>query len=136
VTTVVALRIARYAEASYAAIAVVLALGLRLPPRGPDTVLFAHWIGTALLAAAICFRLGRPNRQTWYIAALLSGYVLLNAVTTVVRLVGPDAEALGKPAVIALVVGALLWVTQIVVAACLYVARELRTMPSRIQSGR
>jgi hypothetical protein len=27
-------------------------------------------------------------------------------------------------------------VTQIVVAACLYYARELRTIPSRIQSGR
>jgi peptidoglycan/LPS O-acetylase OafA/YrhL len=131
-----ALRIARYAEALYAAIAVVLALGLRLPPRGPDTVLFAHWIGTALLAAAICVRLGRPNRQTWYIAALLSGYVLLNALTAILRLVGPDAEALGRPAAIALVVGALLWVTQIVVAVCLYHARELRTMPSRIQTGR
>jgi energy-converting hydrogenase Eha subunit A len=131
-----ALRIARYAEALYAAIAVGLALGLRLPPRGPDTVLFAHWIGTALLAAAICVRLGRPNRQTWYIAALLSGYVLLNALTAILRLVGPDAETLGRPAAIALVVGALLWVTQIVVAVCLYYARELRTMPSRIQSGR
>jgi len=130
------LRIARYAEAVYAAIAVVLALGLRLPPRGPDTVLFAHWIGTALLAAAICVRLGRPNRQTWYIAALLSGYVLLNALTAILRLVGPNADALGRPAVIALVVGALLWVTQIVVAVCLYYARELRTMPSRFQSGR
>jgi len=67
----------------YAAIALVLALGLPLPPRGPNTVLFAHWIGTAVLAAAISFRLGRPNRQTWYVAALLCGYVLLNSVIAV-----------------------------------------------------
>lgn len=136
VTTVGAIRIARAAEAVYAAIAVTLAFGLHLPPRGPDTVLFAHWIGTALLAAAISFRLARPNRQTWYVAALLSAYVLFNAVIAVDRLVGHDAPALGRPATIALVVNGLLAVTQIVVAACLYRARELRTMPSRIVSGR
>ena len=79
-TTSTALRIARYAEGVYAAIAIVLALGVPLPPRGTGIVLFAHWIGTALLAAAICLRLGRPNRQVWYVAALLSAYVLFNAV--------------------------------------------------------
>ena len=131
-----AIRTARYAEGAYAAIALVLALGLPLPPRGPETVLFAHWIGTAVLAAAIAFRLGRPNRQTWYIAALLCGYVLLNSVVAVVRLVGPEAAALGRPAAISLAVGALVALTQIVVAICLYQARELRTMPSRIVSGR
>jgi hypothetical protein len=131
-----AIRIARYAEVAYAAIALVLALGLRLPPRGPDTVLFAHWIGTSVLAAAISFRLGRPNRQTWYIAALLCGYVLLNSVIAVVRLLGPEAAALGRPAAVSLAVGALVAITQIVVGICLYQARELRTMPSRIVSGR
>jgi hypothetical protein len=131
-----ALRTARYAEIIYAAIALVLALGLRLPPRGPDAVLFAHWIGTAVLAAAISFRLGRPNRQTWYIAALLCGYVLLNSVIAVLRVLGPEAAALGRPAVISLAVGALVAVTQIVVGICLYHARELRTMPSRVVSGR
>ena len=135
-TTIVALRIARYAEAVYAIIAVVLAFGLPLPPRGPGVVLFAHWIGTALLAGAICLRLGRPNRQTWYVAALLSGYVLFNAVVAIVRLVGPDAATLGRPGALALGVGALLWLTQVVVALCLYHARELRTMPSRTTVGR
>ena len=127
---ITALRVARYAEAVYAAIAVVLAFGLPLPPRGAGLVLFAHWLGTSLLAAAICLRLGRPNRQTWYVAALLSGYVLLNAVVTVSRLVGPESQTLGRPGPLALGVGALLWVTQIVVAFCLYQVRELRTMAS------
>jgi hypothetical protein len=131
-----ALRTARYAEIVYAIVALVLALGLRLPPRGPDTVLFAHWIGTAVLAAAISFRLGRPNRQTWYIAALLCGYVLLNSVIAVVRLIGPEAAALGRPAAVSLAVGAFVAITQIIVGICLYHARELRTMPSRIVSGR
>ena len=130
-TTNAVLRIARYAEAVYAAIAAVLAVGLPMPPRGQNVVLFAHWIGTALLAAAICLRLKRPNRQTWYVAAILSGYVLFNAVVAIARLVGPEPTALGRPGSLALAVGALLAVTQIVVAFCLYQARELRTLSSQ-----
>lgn len=136
VTMPTALRIARYAEAIYAIVALVLAFGIPLPPRGPGVVLFAHWMGTALLAGAICLRLGRPNRQTWYVAALLAGYVLFNAVIAIARLVGPESNSLGRPTVAALLVGGLLAVTQIVVAACLYQARELRTMPSPSSSRR
>lgn len=127
-----ALHVARYAEAVYAVIALVLALGLPLPPRGQGIVLFAHWLGTALLAAAIGMRLGRPNRQTWYVAALLAGYVLFNAVVAIARLVNPalaPGGSLGRPTVQALAVGIVLWLTQVVVAVCLYAARELRTMP-------
>ena len=128
-----ALRIARYAEAAYAALALVLALGLPLPPRGQGIVLFAHWIGTALLAGAIALRLGRPNRQTWYVAALLAGYVLFNAVVALTRMLGANAATLGRPTTAALAVGALLWLTQLVVAVCLYQARELRTMQSPVR---
>ena len=110
-------------------IAVMLAFALPLPPRGANVVLFAHWLGTALLAAAIALRLGRPNRQTWYIAALLSAYVLFNAVVAVARLVSPDEGTLGAPAVQALVVAGVVLIAQIVVAFCLFQARELRTMP-------
>ena len=127
-TTALALRVARYAEALYAVVAVVLAWSLPLPPRGQGVVLFAHWLGTALLSAAICLRLGRPNKQTWYVAALLAGYVLFNAVVAIARLVGPQASALGRPTAAALAVGGVLWVTQAIVAVCLYHARELRTM--------
>jgi hypothetical protein len=129
-TTSTALRIARYAEGIYAVVAIVLAFGIQFPPRGPAIVLFVHWIGTALLAGAICLRLGRPNRQVWYVAALLSAYVLFNAMVAIARLVGPDTATLGRPGLLALAVGALLLVTQIVVATCLYEARELRTMAS------
>ncbi len=129
-TTSTALRIARYAEGVYAAIAIVLAFGVPLPPRGPGVLLFAHWIGTSLLAAAICLRLGRPNRQTWYVAALLSAYVLVNAVVAIARLIAPESDTLGRPGALALAVGALLLATQVVVATCLYEAKELRTMSS------
>ena len=129
-TTNTALRIARYAEGVYAAVATVLAFGVQFPPRGPGVVLFVHWIGTALLAGAICLRLGRPNRQVWYVAALLSAYVLFNAVVAIARLVGPASATLGRPGALALAVGALLLATQVVVATCLYEARELRTMAS------
>jgi hypothetical protein len=130
VTVTTALRVARAAEVVYAIIAVALAFSLSLPPRGPGMVLFAHWLGTALLAAAIALRLGRPNRQTWYVAALLAGYVLFNAGVALARLLGPESSALGRPGVLAIGVGGILWVTQIIVAGCLYQARELRTMPA------
>ena len=130
VTTTTALRVARVAEVAYAIVAVVLAFGIPLPPRGPGVVLFAHFLGTALLAAAIALRLGRPNRQTWYVAAVLAGYVLFNAAVALARLLGPESSALGRPGVVAMGVGAFQWLTQIVVAAGLYQARELRTMPS------
>jgi hypothetical protein len=129
-TTERALRVARYAEACYAATAVVLAFGLPWPPRGQGVVLFTHYLGTALLAAAICLRLGRPNPQAWYVAALLSGYVLFNAGVAIVRLAGPEPGALGRPGLLALAVGAFLWMTQAVVALCLYSAREVRTRPA------
>ena len=128
-----ALRIARYAEGVYAVIALVLATGIPLPPRGQGIVLFTHFIGTALLAAAIAFRLGRPNKQTWYVAALLCFYVLFNAAVTISRMFGPDADSLGSPTVQALGVGAVLWLTQAVVAYCLYQARDLRTMASPVR---
>jgi hypothetical protein len=123
-----ALRVARYAEVAYAVIAVVLAFGLPWPPRGQGIVLFSHWMGTSLLAAAIALRLGKPNRQTWYVAALLSGYVLFNAAIAILRLAGVGTDGLGRPGALALGVGALLWVSQAIVAACLYHTRELRTM--------
>jgi hypothetical protein len=128
VSSSTAVRIARYAETLYAAVAVVLALALPWPPRGTGIVLFAHWLGTALLAAAIAVRLGRPNRQTWYVAALLSGYVLFNAVVAIARMLGPEAATLGTPTAQALAVGGVLWLAQGVVALCLYRARDLRTM--------
>ena len=135
-STATALRVARYAEAAYAVIAVVLAFGLPWPPRGQGIVLFSHWIGTALLAAAICLRLRRPNRQTWYVAAILSGYVPFNAAVALLRLAGAEASQLGRPGTLALAVGATLWITQAVVAGCLYWSRELRTMDQRAASTR
>ena len=124
-----ALRVARAAEGAYAIIALVLAFGLPWPPRGQGIVLFSHWLGTALLAAAIALRLGRPNRQTWYIAAILCGYVLFNAAVAVLRLIAVASDSLARPNALALGIGAVLWVTQAVVAVCLYSARELRAMP-------
>jgi hypothetical protein len=130
VTKDAALRVLAFAEAFYAMVAVVLAFALPLPPRGPGIVLFSHYLGTALLAGAIALRVRRPNRQMWYVASLLSGYVLFNAVVAVWRMLGPDAAALGRPGTIALAVGGFLWLTQVVAAFCLYSAREVRTAPN------
>lgn len=132
-----AVLVARVAEAAYAALALVLALGLQWPPRGAGVVLWAHWLGTAILAATIAVRLGRPNRATWYVAAILSGYVLVNAIAAIVRLVATQAGDPGRPGVAALAVGAVLWTTQLGVAVCLYLARDIRSMgPSPRAPGR
>ena len=128
-----ALRVLAFAEAFYALVALVLAFAIPLPPRGPGVVLFSHYLGTALLAGAIALRVRRPNRQMWYVASLLSGYVLFNAVVAVWRMLGPDVAALGKPGTIALAVGGFLWATQVVAAFCLYSAREVRTMPNALR---
>jgi hypothetical protein len=130
VTKDAALRILGFAEALYAMVALVLAFALPLPPRGPGIVLFSHYLGTALLASAIALRVRRPNRQMWYVAALLSAYVLFNAVVAVWRMLGPEATALGRPGTIALAVGGFLWAAQLLAAFCLYSAGEVRTMPS------
>ena len=129
-----ALRVARVAEVAYAMIALFLAFGLPWPPRGQGVVLFSHWLGTALLAAAIALRLGRPNRQTWYVAAILCGYVLFNAAVALLRLIAAASDSLARPNALAISVGAVLWVTQAIVALCLYHARDLRTMPGPARS--
>jgi hypothetical protein len=54
--------------------------------------------------------------------------VLFNAAVAVLRLVPASSDSLARPNALALGIGAVLWVTQAIVAACLYSARELRTM--------
>jgi len=80
-----ALRVLRWAEGVYALVA--LGLGLSLPPPTPGTaVAWVHWLGTAALAGTLSFRLRRPNRASWYVAALLATYVLASALPSAPRL--------------------------------------------------
>jgi hypothetical protein len=108
-------RIARMAEAAYGAVALFLGMGLPFPPPRPELATWVHWIGSGALALAVAWKLGKPNRAVWYVAALLSGYVLVNTTASLIRVGrGP-----------ALVVAAVVWVLQAVVAACLYSGRAL-----------
>ena len=101
--------------ALYAAVALFLGMALPFPPRGPLLTTWVHWIGSGALALAVAWKLGKPNRAVWYVAPLLSGYVLVNATASLIRVrLGP-----------AFAVAAVVWILQAIVAACLYSARGL-----------
>src|SRR5262245_2459420 len=119
------LRIARVAEALYAVIALALGIAMPFPPRGGALPTFVHWVGSGLLALAVTWRLGRPNRAVWAIAAILCAYVLINAINALIQV----ARFLARPSTfvgISFGIGVVIVVLQLTVAACLYVARDLR----------
>ena len=121
-----ALRIARVAEAAYAASALVVAS--QLPEPGPPNAQeWVHWLGTALLAALIAMKLRRPNHVVWWVAAALAAYVLgawLAAAARTGRMNLPTA-----PVAVALI--AMLLGSQVVVAVCLARLRHLRRAHTR-----
>ncbi len=120
------LRIARVAEAAYAASALVVAS--QLPEPGPlNAQEWVHWLGTALLAALIALKLRRPNPVVWWVATALAAYVLgvwLAAAARTGRLDVPSA-----PVALALIV--VLLGSQAVVAVCLAGLRHLRRSRTR-----
>jgi hypothetical protein len=75
-----------------------------------------HWIGSGVLALVVAWRLGKPNRAVWFVAALLSAYVLVNTTASLVRVHAGTAFT----------VAVVVWVLQAIVAVCLYLARGLR----------
>ena len=119
-----ALRIARIAESVYALIAFLFMLALPLPPQGAALLAWVHLLGTSLLAATLAWRLRRPSRATWLIAALLAAYVMLQAIPIAGEALaawrGQAVARAGGEAVVLLPAGC-----QLVVAICLYRVRAL-----------
>ena len=120
----------RWAEGLYAAVALVLAGSLPPPDRG-NVVAWVHWVGTGMLAAMLAWRFGRPNRASWYVAAILCGYVLFGALRSPPRLgemlrIVRESTGPTLPIVIALVLASLVLATQLAAAVMLFRARAMR----------
>ena len=118
----------RWVEGLYAAVALVLAASLPPPDRG-NVVAWVHWVGTGMLAAMLAWRFGRPNRASWYVAAILCGYVLFSALPSAARLgvmLRIVREATGPTPAIALALASLVLATQIAAAVLLFRARAMR----------
>lgn len=128
-----ALTTLRVAEGVYALVA--LGLGLSLPAPTPGTaVAWVHWIGSAMLAATLAFRLRRPNRASWYVAALLATYVLASAIPSAPRLgamLRYVVENRSVAGALSLSLAVLVVGTQVVAAISLYRLRAVRHLNAR-----
>jgi hypothetical protein len=122
------MRGARWGEALYGVPALFFAMALPTTPEGVEWFLWAHWLGTAVAAFALAWRLRRPTRATWYAAALLSAYVLAYSALAVPRwLSALTAGAEHQPAVsISAAMWSCTWVGQLIVAASCARHRRLR----------
>src|SRR5687768_16805697 len=99
-------------------------LALPLPPQGTALLAWVHLVGTSMLAATLAWRLRRPNRTTWLVAALLAAYVLLQAIPIAGGVLAASGEASTAGAAAA-AVALLPAACQLVVAICLYRVRAL-----------
>lgn len=120
------MRRARWPELWYGILALLFTLGLPKHPQGAEWVALVRWLGSAILAFILVRRLRRPSPVDWYVAAMLSGYVLLSDAAVLpafARLLGarPAPELL---AIAALRSSATL--AQLLVAVACWRARVLR----------
>lgn len=115
-----ALRLVRVMEATYAVAALVIVLGLPWPPTPASSPQWVHWTGSAILAALLAVRLRRPTRAAWWVAVILAGYVIANALLTVPRMLRELHVASPTARVIAITLSTLVVVSQVIVAAELY----------------
>lgn len=76
-------RVLRWSEALYAVVALLVALGLPMPPHGREWVALAFWYGTAALAAVLAWRLSAWTSTTRIIALVLGVLVIGSAIATV-----------------------------------------------------
>lgn len=127
------LRIARWAEAVFGVLSLVNWLAFPFSPtRGvAAAITWAYFLGGAVVALGLAWRLGKGGRSAWYVAAALSAVVLLNTVASLPRwwafLSSPLTEYIGVSTLLPPLLSAL---TQIVVAVSLANTRHLRVTVS------
>jgi hypothetical protein len=119
-----AVRVAQWAEGLYALVALYFAMGVRGPPTAASAVSWVHWLGTAIVAGLLCWRLRRPNRAILGVAAILSVYILGNSLWAAPRLAAVVQASAGPVAAVALALAALIWGTQAVVLVSVVLARR------------
>lgn len=119
-------RLVRAGETLYAAVALLLWLGLPFPPRRPE---LAPWLDlsiTAVAAAVLAWRASALSRRGWWAAAVLSAWVLVPGLFTLGRVLG-SAGSLGPGQLPSYAIASLTFVAQLLVAMGLYWSRALRT---------
>jgi hypothetical protein len=122
--TLRAIRIARWSEGVLALVAALLALSLPVPTSWSTLILWLHWSGIAVFAAVLGWRLRQLTLPLWWAAAFLSAYVLLNSITTLERFVQIVRDQPGPAETLSLAIASLTWISQLIVAVCLYYARR------------
>ena len=118
-----AIRTLRCAEWLYAIVALALWSGLPVRPQGSQWLLWAHWLGTALIAAWLGWRVGRPTRAVLVVAAALSCLVFAQAVSSLWRW-RLLLAALPTMFFFSLAVVSFAWLCQLVVAIVLWLNRS------------
>ena len=119
-----AIRIARWSEGVLAVVAAFFALSLPLPANWSTSILWLHWSGIAVFAAVLAWRLRQLTLPLWWAAAFLSAYVLLNAITSFDRFVQAVRDQPGPAVTLSLAIASLTWISQLIVAGCLYYTRR------------
>ena len=119
-----AIRIARWSEGVLAIVAVFLALSLPVPTSWSTSILWMHWSGIAVFAAVLAWRLRQLTHRLWWAAAFLSAYVILNMIASFDRVVQAIRDQPGPAVTLGLIIGSLTWISQLVVAGCLYNTRS------------
>jgi hypothetical protein len=117
------LRIAQVAEGVFALLAIIFLLSLPWPPSGSEVGSWGLWSVGALTSSWLAFRLRRPSRFTWVIAAVLCTVVLTLGGLRLIGIAEPDHGVDVIVAFISRLLAALAWAMQLVVGAFLWLAR-------------
>jgi hypothetical protein len=112
-------RAIRIAEGLYAVVALALWSFLPMRPNGAEWFAWLNLLSTAIVALLLAWRLRRPTRALTIAAAVLSGWVLLNAAFSVPRMLAMVPGA-GPAVVLSFGVASLIWLTQLGVAVLLW----------------
>jgi hypothetical protein len=122
--TLRAIRIVRWSDGVLALVATFFALSLPVPTSWSTSILWLHWSGIAVFAAVLAWRLRQLTLPLWWAAAFLSGYVLLNAITSFDRFIQAVRDQPGPAVTLSLAIASLTWISQLIVAVCLYYTRS------------
>lgn len=126
------LLIARFAEGIFGlcSLPVAFTYWVTFPPSVTHwltiTVNAIYFLGGPIVAFGLVWCLQRKGKLAWYVAAALSAVVLLNSFASLPRwwvfLYGELEEYVGSSV---LIIPALLMLTQLVVAVCLFFTRHI-----------
>jgi hypothetical protein len=123
------IQLARWAEGLYALTALFFVSGL--PEPSPRSALaWVHWLGSAVLAGLLWWRLRKPDRTLLAVAAIVSIYVLANAIWALPRLAAVLRNSAGAVSAVAVLVASIIWASQLTVLVVALRARRATDSPA------